>query len=113
MKEIVIALVSAFLGGSGLVGFTVYYIKKYIDKKLAENEKRAEEIRQFRLKKAKCDEKIQHAQGRMFFWLNKAVVTGEHNGDLEKSFAELQEAEDEKKELEREIIAMYEQKRLG
>lgn len=117
MKEIIIAVIIAFisalLGGSGLVGFTVYYIKRYIDKKLTESEKQIDEIRQYRLQKAKCDEKIQHTQGRLFFWLYKAVETGSHNGDLKNAFTELQEAEDEKKELEREIIAMYEQKRQG
>lgn len=111
MRDILIAIGSALLGGSGLVGLTVYYLKRYIDRKLTEDEQRAEEIRQFRLQKAKCDERIQHAQGRMFFWINKAIETGNHNGDLKKAFAELQEAEDEKKELERETIAMYDQKR--
>lgn len=111
MKEFFIAAASAILGGSGLVGFTVYYIKRYIDKKLIESEKRADEIQKYRIKKAKCDERIQHAQGRMFFWLFKAVVTGEHNGDLENAYIELQNAESEKKELEHEILALYEQER--
>ena len=36
-------------------------------------------------------------------------MTGQHNGDLDKAFNELQEAESHKKELDREIIAESEQ----
>ena len=108
MKEIAIAIASALVGGSGLVGIAVYYIKRYIDKALEADEEKEKKMRKYRIRKTECDERIQHAQGRMFFWINRAIETGSHNGELKAAFEELQAAEKEKKELEREIIAEYE-----
>lgn len=51
------------------------------------------------------DDELQHANGRLFFWLYKAIITGNHNGDLEKAFERLQEVEQKKKDLDRRIIA--------
>ena len=65
-------------------------------------------MRNYKIRKTRCDERIQHAQGRMFFWINRAIETGSHNGELKAAFEELQAAEKEKKELEQQIIAAYE-----
>ena len=43
--------------------------------------------------------------GRLFFFVHKAIVTGQHNGDLEAAWEEYQEAEKKKKALDREILA--------
>lgn len=107
--EVGILIASALLGGSGLVGITVHYIKRYIDGKLEAEEKKASEREEYRLKKAACEERMQHAESRWIFWVNHWIETGNHNGELAQAFAEYQEAEKEKKKLEQEIIVKFEQ----
>ncbi len=109
MNDILLMLLSALLGGSGMVGIATYNNKKYIDRKFAEEDAKTKEVHAYKVQKAKCDERIQHAQGRMFFWLNRAIVTGTHNGELEAAMKELDAAEAEKKDLEREIVVKFEQ----
>ena len=41
----------------------------------------------------------------LFFWINRAIITGEHNGELSKSVEDFIKAEDSKKELDKDIIA--------
>lgn len=36
-----------------------------------------------------------------------AIVKGEHNGELEEAFENLQRAEEHKKEMDREVLAKY------
>ena len=110
-REALLIVVSAILGGSGIVGIAVYYIRRYVDKKLDAEEKKAAERRQFLLRKAKCEEEMQHALGRWIFWVNRWIETGNHNGELREAYDEYQKAEKDKKELERDIIAQYEQKK--
>ena len=69
----------------------------------------ASEREEYRLKKAACEERMQHAESRWIFWVNRWIETGNHNGELAQAFAEYQEAEKEKKELEREIVVKFEQ----
>lgn len=100
-------ILSAIIGGSGFCGLVFFFIKGYIERRLSEreaNEMKAEELRK---RRRKVNDKIQHSTGRVLFWLVKAVETGEHNGDLMKSFEDLQKAEEEAKELDREILAEH------
>lgn len=48
---------------------------------------------------------MEHATGRLFFFIHKAIVTGQHNGDLEAAWNDYQDVEKRKKAYEREIIA--------
>ena len=107
LRDALIIIGSALLGGGGLVGLAIYYIRRYIDKKLKAEEDKEEERRQFRLKKAACEERMQHAESRWIFWVNRWIETGEHNGELKAAYEEFQEAERQKKDLEREIITRF------
>lgn len=49
----------------------------------------------------------EHFTGRVLFWLHHAIVKGEHNGELEEAFENLQRAEEHKKEMDREVLAKY------
>lgn len=111
LRDVGIALASALIGGGGIVGIVVHYIKRYVDKKLDAEEAKAAEQRQFRLKKAACEERMQHAESRWIFWMNRWVETGNHNGELREAYEEYQKAEREKKELEREIITKFEREK--
>ena len=48
---------------------------------------------------------MMHCQGRLMFWMHKAIITGDHNGDLEEAFEAYQRAEKARKDLDREILA--------
>ena len=54
------------------------------------------------------EDKLEHATGRLLFYLHKAVVTGRHNGDLEAAWTTYQEAESEMKALDREVLVEHE-----
>lgn len=61
----------------------------------------------YKIEQRKADEEITHATGRVLFWLHHAIVKGEHNGELEEAFENLQRAEAHKKEMDREVLAKY------
>lgn len=94
----------ALVGGSGITGMLFFFIRRYIENKLGKRD--AEEIqkREQTKKRMIVDDQLRHCEGRLFFWIHKAIVTGEHNGDLERAFEEFQRAERERKALDREII---------
>jgi alpha-beta hydrolase superfamily lysophospholipase len=104
LKEILVFLVGALLGGGGLTGLMFGLFRRYIDKKLAASESERDK----KIKRKQIDDKLCHAYGRMFFWVYKYIVTGSHNGDLDKAFKDLEDAEALKKELDCEIIADHE-----
>lgn len=103
--EIVSAIVGALLGGAGLVGLLFAFIRRYIENKLIKKEDEDKRRREQRLKRIKAEDELMHCTGRLFFWMHKAIVSGEHNGDLEKAFEAYQQAEKIRKDLDREIIA--------
>jgi len=100
--------VSGVVGGSGIASLFFHFLKRYIEKKLQKAEDDADGRLQIRIKRMTIDDELQHAYGRLFFWLYKAVVTQNHNGDLENAFKTLQEVEQKKKDLDRSIIAQVE-----
>ena len=100
-------IAAACLGSGGVVGIFFYFFRRYIERRLQKSEQAAEQRRLEKLKRLEIEDEIQHAQGRMFFWLYKAIVTGEHNGDLEEAFDSLQAAEEKQKQLDRKILAQH------
>lgn len=60
-------------------------------------EAREQERIKYKIEQRKADEEITHATGRVLFWLHHAIVKGEHNGELEEAFENLQRAEAHKK----------------
>lgn len=74
---------------------------------IMEVEAREQERIKYKIEQRKADEEITHATGRVLFWLHHAIVKGEHNGELEEAFENLQRAEAHKKEMDREVLAKY------
>lgn len=114
LVEIIVIIVSAVLGGSGIVGLAFYYMRSYIDNKLKAAEKEADKKKEINRRRAIIEEKQTHVYGRCFFWMHKVIVDQKHGGDLdriyadlEKAFDDLQAVENEKKALDQEIIAQY------
>lgn len=90
------------------MGILFAYMRRFIDKKLDARDAETEERREQRLRKLKIEDAMEHATGRLFFYLHKAIVTGQHNGDLEEAWATYKKVEEEKKELDREILVKFE-----
>lgn len=107
MNDILTAVVAFLVGGGGVAGLMVYYLRRYIDKRLEDEETKAAERVEIRKKRMAVDDKLQHAYGRMFFWLHRGVVKPPPGEELEEAFQALNAVEAEKKELDREIIAIY------
>ena len=95
------------LGSGGVAGIFFTLIRHYIEKRLKEVEAREAARLRYKIEQRKADEEITHATGRVLFWLHHAIVKGEHNGELEDAFENLQKAEAHKKEMDREILAKY------
>lgn len=98
------AAISALVSGVG-----IFYLQRYLDAKRKESEERAAQRRKERRKADMLEAKRRRAAGRMFFWLHYAAVRGVDaaNGDLEKAFSDYNEAEEEQKAFEQELIAEH------
>lgn len=102
-------VLSAVIGGTGITGVIFLFIKHYIERKLNERDKEEEKQRELQKRRRTINDRIQHATGRTLFWLVKAIETGQHNGDLRASFEALQRAEEDGKDLDREILAEHDE----
>lgn len=98
-------LLTAILGSGGVVGIFFFIFRRWIEKTLDANEAKRAKAHEYQIKRDELEDKKDHCYGRLFFWMHKAIVTGEHNGDLEKAFENLQEVEKEIKEFERRRLA--------
>lgn len=98
-------VLGAALGGSGMVGMLFFLLRHYIEKRLNKAEREEVKHREARIRRNQIEDELDHAYGRLLFWQYRAIVTGQHNGELDKAFTDMQEAERRKKELDRAIIA--------
>jgi hypothetical protein len=98
-------VITTIIGGSGVVGIALYFVRRWLERKLTTNEQVKEIRAANRLRRARLEDELHHAQNRMLFWLHRTIVTEERNGDLEASFAALTAVEEKIKEHDREIIA--------
>lgn len=98
------ALVGTVFGGSGLVGLLFVFLRRFIDKRLEDREREDEKHREQRVRRLTLEDELEHATGRLLFYLHKAIVTGQHNGDLAAAWQSYQDSEQRKKALDREIL---------
>lgn len=83
----------------------MYFFRRYIERRLEANEEAESRRRELRMQRMRIEDELHHCYGRMFFWIHRFVLTGEHNGELEAAFTHLEDVEAKKKELDRSIIA--------
>ncbi len=107
-SDIVSVFLTALLGSGCIFGFFIHYLQKYIDGKIDARKEVEEKKKETKIKRNKIEDEMQHAEGRLFFWIVKAIETGEHNGDLRQAYQNFQSAEQKSKDLDREIIATNE-----
>ena len=108
IKDILIGAAAGIFGSGGLLGLFFFVIKRYLQKKLDERDEKEREKAQLRLERSQIERELWHALGRLLFWINRAIVTGTHNGELEKAFEDFQTAEEKSKALDMKILAMNE-----
>lgn len=104
-KEILTAVILAVVGGSGIVGILFFFLRRYLEKRLKTNEDKEKRQRDIRIRRMQIEDELHHCYGRLLFWLYRAVTTNTHNGELDAAFANLERAENKKKDLDREIIS--------
>jgi len=119
MSYVTTAIISAVVGGSGIVGLLFFFIRRYLEKKIIarENEERVlkekkdaarQKAVEEKTRRVQLDDELQHCTGRLFFWIHKAVVDGTHNGELDSAWKNYQTAEKNKKDFDRQILAEHE-----
>ena len=93
---------------SGLVSmFFLGYMKMYIDKKLAAAEKEKEKHEEYQRRRNIAHEELQHALGRLLFWLRHGLMKPPPNGELQEAWEAYTEAEAKCKAIDQEIIAEF------
>lgn len=89
-------------------GLLLHYLKRYIDKKLVSAEAKQQERLKVRKRRSEAEQRRRRAEGRLLFWMHRAIVKPPGNGELEDAWRDYQEAEEAQKEIERSILAEYE-----
>ena len=108
MNEIATIIISSVVGGAGIVGLVFFFVRRYLEKILDRRENEEQRHREDRVKRASYNDALQHAQGRLLFWLYQAIVKGQHNGELDQAFMDFQAAEQRIKDHDRSIVAEQE-----
>ena len=96
------ALISAII--SGLV---VYYLHKWIDAKLSENEKQKADKESTRKQQVITEMQRRRTGGRLLYWLYQNAKGTGNTIALDRAMEDFTKAEDEQKKLEQEILATF------
>lgn len=105
-EAIITVAVSALVSGT-MTGIILYYIRRYIDSKLQSVEAAKKERDQIHKKRSIAEQKRRQAEGRLLFWLYYAVKNKQPTTDLDTAMANYDAAELDQKQLDQEIIALY------
>lgn len=98
-------IVTAIVGSGGVMGIFFFVFRRWIEKTLNASEEKRKKLHEYQVKKNELSDKKSQCYGRLFFWIYRAITTGNHNGELEKAFDDLQEVEKEMDEFERRRLA--------
>ena len=95
------------LGSGVMVGGVLYFTRRALERRISEKETQVQREKQMRTQRAQVEDELNHAYGRMLFWLYRSVVTGTHNGELDEAWRAVDAAERKKKILDREILSEH------
>lgn len=110
IKEIATIALSALVSGSISV-FILGYVKRYIDHKLEEADEEKRQKEEYQHKRSVANAKLRRAEGRLFFWMYRAIKKPPANGELEEAWASYSTAEEDSKAIDQEIVADFEMNR--
>lgn len=104
IETILVTVIGAIVGGSGIVGLAFAYMRRFIDRRLdAREHENAHNLEQ-KTKRLKLDNELGDATGKLLFYMHKAIVTGQHNGELEDAWNHYQEVLQKKEDFDRSIL---------
>lgn len=107
MSTTIDAIVSACV--SGIISiFFLGYVKRYFDKKLETAEAEKKQREEYQRRRNVSAAKLRRAEGRLFFWLHRAVTKPPPNGELEDAWNAYIKAEEDCKGVEQEIVVDFE-----
>ena len=66
-EEVLGAVVAALVGGSGITGLAVGYLKRYLDRRLEQGEQEAQQRQEHRQRRQEVEDQLHHAYGRCIF----------------------------------------------
>lgn len=104
LETVLASVICAFFGGAGLVGLVVAYIRRFIDKRLQTREEINARRRAQRMKRLTAEDALERANGRLLFYVYKAVSATAKSKELEDAWAEYQDVERQMKAVDREIL---------
>lgn len=99
--EMLRTVLTAMIGGSGLIGLLFYLIRVYIDKRIERHMLQNE----FEIKRRQVNSELDECYRQCFFWIQFYITTGEAGDNLEQAFQKLYVVEERKKTLENELLA--------
>lgn len=103
-EAVIATIVGAIIGGSGIVGLMFAYMRRFIDKRLDAREQQNARNMEQRIKRLKLEDELSDATGKLMFYFHKAIVTGQHNGDLEEAWTNYQTVRKKKEDFDRSIL---------
>lgn len=113
-NESLLTMFGSIVLSSGICSFLLQH---FVKQALSKAEERKDTEKRERQRRFELTDQRDHALSLVLFWLNHGVEsyereTGTHhwNGDLHKAFEELQEAESELKEFDRQQLARLNEK---
>lgn len=86
-------------------GLILYYLRKYIDHKLEEEDKRQEKALKLKVQRSQLEMQRRQALGKVLFWLHRGLTKPPPNGELEEAMENFGEIERQQRELEQKLLA--------
>ncbi len=94
---------------SGFISVIILgYVKRYIDHKLEAADKEKRQVEEYQRRRSVANAQLRRAEGRLFFWMYRAIKKPPANGELEEAMAAFNKAEEQSKSIDQEIVADFE-----
>lgn len=106
LRTAMISLVSCLIG----LFVSLIPLKRMLENKLAESRSEAERIRDFERRRKNAIKNAVSAAGKAFFWLERGCRAQDNalwNGELSEAILEHKQAENDLKELDKEIVDAF------
>ena len=86
-------------------GLVLYYLRKYIDHKMEEEDRRQEKALKLKAQRSQLEMQRRQALGKVLFWLHRGLTKPPPNGELEEAMENFGTIEKQQHELEQKMLA--------